>query len=82
MLHSEADPALLKIALTKSKPELLATALQVSFSCLLNQQKSPESQEAEAAILAVALTKSRPDLLTVALQDATRENLKVALTSA
>ena len=41
-----------------------------------------QSQEAEAAILAVALTKSRPDLLTVALQDATRENLKVALTSA
>ena len=39
-------------------------------------------QEAETAILAVALTKSRPDLLTVALQDATRDNLKVALTSA
>jgi len=30
----------------------------------------------------VALTASRPDLLTVALQDATKENLEVALTPA
>ena len=82
---TEADPALLKIALTKSKPELLATALQVHFiwlSCVCISENISNFQEAEAAILAVALTKSRPDLLTVALQDATRENLKVALTSA
>ena len=39
------------------------------------------NQEAEPAILAVALTESRPDLLAVALQDATRENLKVFLSS-
>ena len=55
------------MALTSADPDLLATAL-----------KAPTDPD----ILEVALTRSSPGLLAVALQDATKENLRVALTPA
>ena len=77
-----SKPNLLKVALTKATPELLATALEVILQReMLFADPNDLPQEAEPAILAVALTESRPDLLAVALQDATRENLKVFITS-
>merc|ERR1711892_406264 len=59
--------AALSTALTVAKVELLRTALNAPTN---------------AAILEVALTLSTPELLTAALQDATVENLIVALTAA
>ena len=64
---SQAKPELLEVALTSADPDLLATAL-----------KAPTDPD----ILEVALTRSSTGLLAVALQDATKENLRVALTPA